>query len=91
MNPIVGDVRASADRALGMPHGLKAQTNMANGGIGVSYSNVVLAGGMDARQNPSNFQSKSISIQNYERNVPAGERLGSIAKIAGSAAGSQRN
>ena len=29
------------------PNRLKAQTNAANGGIGVSYSNVVLAGGLN--------------------------------------------
>ena len=32
------------------PMRLKAQTNNANGGIGISYSNVVLAGGIDPRQ-----------------------------------------
>ena len=32
------------------PNRLKAESNTANGGIGVSYSNVVLAGGMNPQQ-----------------------------------------
>lgn len=34
------------------PNKLKAQTNAANGGIGVSYSNVVLAGGLNPTEGP---------------------------------------
>lgn len=34
----------------GSPHRLKAEVNTANGGVGVSYSNVVLAGGIDPRE-----------------------------------------
>ena len=33
------------------PIKMKAETNAANGGIGVSYSNVVLAGGFVGRSN----------------------------------------
>jgi len=36
---------------------MKADPNMANGGIGVSYSNVVLAGGVDPNDNIRNFGS----------------------------------
>lgn len=43
---IHGGFSASVDSS---PHRLKAQINAANGGIGVSYSNVVLAGGYDPR------------------------------------------
>lgn len=39
------------------PNRLKAQTNAANGGIGVSYSNVVLAGGYDPHQPAQPYQS----------------------------------
>ena len=42
------------------PNRLKAQTNAANGGIGVSYSNVVLAGGLnptDGSGQQSNYQA----------------------------------
>ena len=36
---------------------LKAVTNAANGGIGVTYSNVVLAGGFDPRNSPPPISS----------------------------------
>ena len=36
------------------PMRLKAEANTANGGIGVSYSNVVLAGGMNPREGSNN-------------------------------------
>ena len=39
------------------PPRLKAQTNAANGGIGVSYSNVVLAGGIDPRDSKLPIES----------------------------------
>ena len=44
------------------PLRLKAEINTANGGIGVSYSNVVLAGGVDPRERGENFASS------YKRN-----------------------
>ena len=34
----------------GSPNRLKADINTANGGVGVSYSNVVLSGGIDPRE-----------------------------------------
>ena len=36
---------------------------MANGGIGVSYSNVVLAGGVDSRQNQGGYIPSQVSSQ----------------------------
>ena len=39
---------------------MKALKNMANGGIGVTYSNVILAGGLNPRDHPkANFVSNS--------------------------------
>ena len=40
-------------------HKLKAEINTANGGIGVSYSNVVLAGGVDPREQAQGKQFTS--------------------------------
>ena len=45
------------------PNRLKAQVNNANGGIGVSYSNVVLAGGMDVRGSPGGPISTAKQMQ----------------------------
>lgn len=45
------------------PQRLKAQVNSANGGIGVSYSNVVLAGGLDP-----NVSSQGKLASNYQSN-----------------------
>lgn len=59
------------------PPRLKASSNNANGGVGVSYSNVVLAGGFDPRTHPSaNFNSNSNmttaqAMNNGERSVMA--------------------
>ena len=36
------------------PPRLKASTNNANGGVGVTYSNVVLAGGLNPRDHSTN-------------------------------------
>lgn len=66
-NPVVRGSRSTAPNIISgapntldmpvQPH-LKAQANMANGGIGVSYSNVVLAGGLNPRDHPRpNFNS----------------------------------
>lgn len=41
---------------------MKAEANTANGGIGVSYSNVVLAGGVDPHDRQAQFAS------NYKAN-----------------------
>ena len=51
---IHGGFSASVDSS---PHRLKAQINAANGGIGVSYSNVVLANGLDRGSPVSNYKS----------------------------------
>ena len=39
------------------PQRLKAEKNAANGGIGVSYSNVVLAGGVNPREGQPAMES----------------------------------
>ena len=41
------------------PNRLKADINTANGGIGISYSNVVLAGGVNPREGGDNLASSS--------------------------------
>ena len=47
---------------------LKADINTANGGIGISYSNVVLAGGVNPREGSDNFASS------YKRNYADGQQ-----------------
>ena len=56
-----GDVMTSPNR-------LKADINTANGGIGISYSNVVLAGGVNPREGGDNFASS------YKRNYADGQQ-----------------
>ena len=59
------------------PPRLKADSNNANGGVGVTYSSVVLAGGLDPRTHPKvNFNSNSNmttaqAMNNGERSVMA--------------------
>ena len=40
------------------PIRLKAEVNTANGGIGISYSNVILAGGVDPHARGGKFESQ---------------------------------
>ena len=44
--------------------GLKAEPNLANGGIGVSFSNVVLGGGIN-HGDPQNLAAPKSSYQNH--------------------------
>ena len=46
-NPVAHEILSGESAPIKM----KAETNAANGGIGVSYSNVVLAGGFVGRSN----------------------------------------
>ena len=45
--------------SMNSPNRLKADINTANGGIGISYSNVVLAGGVNPREGGDNLASSS--------------------------------
>lgn len=57
----------SGQGAQGSPIRLKALTNPANGGIGVSYSNVVLAGGLDPRKEGLHMKSS------YKQTIGGGQ------------------
>ena len=59
---------------------MKAQKNMANGGVGVTYSNVILAGGLNPSEVPRDHFSSNTNMTTAQA-MQAGERApNAIAK-----------
>ena len=55
------------------PPRLKASPNKANGGVGVTYSNVVLSGGLNPREHPNNSFVSNKNMTTLQA-MQAGER-----------------